>query len=63
MDGLIVHIARKQKWTAKMQWYLPDAEGIREQVTTWLHRELAHPGVMKTVSHVAEQFFSLIVQR
>ena len=34
VDGLIVHIARKQRWTAKMQWYLPDAEGIREQAIT-----------------------------
>jgi len=57
VDGLIVHIARKQRWTAKMQWYLPDAEGIREQAITWLHRELVHPGVMKTVSHVAELFY------
>ena len=57
VDGLIVHVARKQKWTAKMQWYLPDAEGIREQAITWLHRELVHPGVMKTVCHVAELFY------
>jgi hypothetical protein len=57
VDGLIVHIARKQKWTTKMQWYLPDAEGVSEQAATWLHRELAHPGVMKTNSHVAELFY------
>ena len=57
VDGLIVHIARRQEWTAKMQWYLPYAEGIREQAITWLHRELVHPGVMKTVSHVAELFY------
>ena len=36
VDGLIVHVARRQKWTAKMQWYLPDVKGIREQAITWL---------------------------
>ena len=30
VDGLIVRVARKQKWTAKMQWYQPDTDGIRK---------------------------------
>jgi hypothetical protein len=57
LDGLPVHVARKQKWSAKIRWYLPDMDNIREQAIVWLHRELVHPGLMKTVSHVAELFY------
>ena len=57
IDDLIVHVARRRKWTARMRWYPPNVKGVREQVIIWLHRELVHPGVMKTVNHVAELFY------
>ena len=57
VEGLVVHVARREKWTARMQGYLPDVNCIREQAITRLHRGLVHPGVVKTVNHVAELFY------
>ena len=60
-DGMLVRVARSKHalWSAQLQWYVPvGTDGkLRQRVVQWLHRELGHAGILRTLMHIGELFY------